>query len=65
MIKLNHEPYPHSEGMTIRSLLLEKNFTLGNIVVRINGEVVDKGKWDIMPINDGDDVEMFHIFGGG
>jgi thiamine biosynthesis protein ThiS len=65
MIKVNHEPYPYSEGMTVRSLMQAKGFTFPNIVVRINDELVNRSKWDTTPVHDGDDVQMAHIYGGG
>ena len=65
MITVNGDPYPYSEAMTVASLMKAKRFIFSNIVVRINDELVHKDKWDTTPVNDGDEVEMAHIFGGG
>ncbi|MDO4582162.1 MAG: sulfur carrier protein ThiS [Bacillota bacterium] len=65
MIKLNNDPYPYHEGMTIASLMEEKKFTFRNIVVRLNDVPIAKEKWDTTTIADGDVVLMAHLFGGG
>jgi thiamine biosynthesis protein ThiS len=65
MIKLNNTPYQYKDGMTISSLMAEKGYTFGNIVVIINGMAVNEEKWEKTIINDGDVVSMFHMFAGG
>jgi len=64
-IKLNHRPYLYSEGMTVTSLMAENNFDFSQIIVKINGEVIEEEKWAKATIAAGDDVEIIHIFGGG
>ena len=65
IIQLNHRPYPLREGSTVSSLIAENKFELSQIVVRINGVVIEEDNWRTEKITAGDIVEMIHIFGGG
>jgi len=65
MIQLNNRPYPWREGATVGSLMAENNYTFNEIIVKINGQVIEKEAWSTKPITEGDNVEMIHIFGGG
>ena len=65
MIRLNNNPYPYREGMTVRSVMEEKGFVFQDIVVKINGQVIRDEAWYSTAIHDEDDVQMIHIFGGG
>lgn len=65
MIRLNNANYQYKEGLTVTLLMKEKGYNFSNIVVRINGKVIEKDKWDDTLINDGDDVLMLHMFAGG
>lgn len=65
MITVNQVPMPYKEGMTIRSIMEEKGYCYYNIIVKVNGQVIHKDKWPITVINDGDVIQMLHIFSGG
>lgn len=67
MIKVNGYDFPWEEGLTITKLLEKKGYTfhVNLIVVKINGVVISEEKFDSTLINDGDDVQALHIFGGG
>lgn len=64
-IKLNHRPYPFSEGSTVSTLMAENNFEFSHIIVKINGAVIEEELWQSKIIAANDDVEIIHIFGGG
>ena len=65
MIMLNHRLYPYKDGMTVQSLMKEKDFVFPHIIVKINGKIVCDEDWTKTPITDEDDVIMLHVFGGG
>ncbi len=65
MINVNGDPHPHHAGMTVRALLKEKGFVFPLLVVRINGELVDREAFDRTPIPDGADVQVLHLMSGG
>lgn len=65
MIQVNNRDFEWEEGLTVEKLLKKKNYVFHRIIVRINGELIPKGKYATTQINDGDDVKAIHIFGGG
>ena len=65
MIKLNGKDYPWEEGLTVEKLLEKKGYTFPMIIVRINDKVIEREDYATTIINDGDNVEALHIFGGG
>ena len=64
-ITLNHRPYPYRDGLTVSTLMAEKNFDFCQIIVKINGVVIEEEIWPETKIAAGDTVEMIHVFGGG
>ena len=64
-IVLNNRSYPYKDGLTITSLMDENNYDFPSIIVKVNGELVDEGKWSATEVSAGDTVEIIHIFGGG
>jgi len=64
-IKLNHRKYPWREGATVSTLMAENDFGYANIVVLINGKIIEEEAWTGTAVAAGDKVEMIHIFGGG
>ena len=64
-IRLNHRKYPYSEGMTVKSLMVENNFDFTYMIVKINKKVIEEEAWESTSIAAGDKVEIIHIFGGG
>jgi len=65
VIKLNGKDYPWEEGLTVEKLLEKKGYTFPMIIVRINDKVIEREDYATTIINDGDNVEALHIFGGG
>jgi len=45
--------------------MAENNFEFSDIIVKINGVVIEEDMWPKAAITAGDEVEMIHVFGGG
>jgi sulfur carrier protein len=60
----NSEQLPGDE-LTIRQVLILKNFTFPNLVIKINGQLVRKPQWEEAAIKEGDIVEIIHMISGG
>jgi len=43
----------------------ENGFDFNQIIVKINGTVIEEGIWSETRIIAGDEVEIIHLFGGG
>lgn len=65
-IKLNNRE-ESIEGMeiSIKDLLLLKNFTFKMLVIKINGKVIRKEEYDKAMVKEGDDVIVLHLISGG
>ena len=53
------------EEMTVSDLLKEKNMTFRMRIVKINGSLVEKDKYDITTVSDGDNVQVIYLMSGG
>ncbi|SCZ81165.1 sulfur carrier protein ThiS [Acidaminobacter hydrogenoformans] len=65
MIMVNGKPMAWTEGMTVSSMLKEKNYVFAKIVVKINGTYVPPQLYDTSAIEDGDEVQAIHMLAGG
>ena len=65
MITVNNNPHPFTPGMTIKSLLAEKNYVFPMIIVKLNGKIVEDADFEVTAVNDGDVVMAIHVFAGG
>jgi sulfur carrier protein len=66
MITVNGEEMAWRDGMTVRDVLDEKNFTFPMISVWINGKPVrDRKDYAITPVPDGGEIEVIHMISGG
>jgi thiamine biosynthesis protein ThiS len=54
-----------ADEVTVRELLLIKNFTFRLLVIKINGVLVKRNDYDHTVIRDGDDVIVMHLVSGG
>jgi sulfur carrier protein len=53
------------DSLTVSELLRLKNFTFKMLVIKINGQLVKKGDYELARINEGDDVHVLHLISGG
>ncbi|KAB3526760.1 sulfur carrier protein ThiS [Alkaliphilus serpentinus] len=65
MIKVNTKDFEWEEGLTVQRLLDKKKYTFTKIIVKINGNIINKEDYDSTIINDGDDVKVIHLLAGG
>ncbi len=66
-ITLNNRP-EEIEGydkLTVQELLDIKRFTFRSLIVKINGEIINKEDYEKAVIHDGDDVSVIHLLAGG
>jgi thiamine biosynthesis protein ThiS len=65
MLKLNGQDHPWHPGLTVSSLLREKNYIFHAIIVRVNDQFIPSDEYDGTAVNDGDDVQAIHLISGG
>ncbi len=65
MVEINGHLVKWEEGMTVKRLLEIMNYTFPMIIVRVNGEAVNKEEWDTYPVPRGAKVQALHQIAGG
>lgn len=51
--------------MTVQRLLDEKKFTFKMLIIKVNGKIIKKDKYENTIIKDGDKVDVIHLISGG
>jgi thiamine biosynthesis protein ThiS len=65
-ITLNNNPETFKEtSITVSYLLQWKNFTFKMLIIKINGNLIQKSDYETTTIQDGDDVSVLHLISGG
>lgn len=54
-----------TEHTSIEGFLRERGFEPKLIVVELNGEILQRSRWDEVCLNDGDTLQMAHMVAGG
>lgn len=65
MLMVNNKPFEYEDQMTIDDILKKKRYMDHMIIVRVNGNHVRPEDYKSKKVNDGDDVKVIHLFGGG
>ncbi|HSH74732.1 MAG TPA: sulfur carrier protein ThiS [Longimicrobiales bacterium] len=64
-IRLNGKERAVRQGLTIDSLLDELELHPGMVVVELNREILERGGYEGITVNEGDAIELVHFVGGG
>lgn len=62
---VNNIPFSNDGDLTIAELLKKKRYMDHMIVVKVNDNHVRPEDYTTKKIQDGDDVKVIHLFGGG
>lgn len=61
----NREEKFVQETLSVSEMLLLKKFSFKMRIIKINGTLVSKEKYDTTYIHEGDDVQMIYLMSGG
>lgn len=65
-ITVNDQPHSWPEqSLTVREILARLNFSFPLIVVRVDGQLVQKNEYDSAAVPDGARMEAIHLISGG
>ncbi|MCX6327655.1 MAG: thiamine biosynthesis protein ThiS [Bacteroidia bacterium] len=53
------------ETISVNEMLFLKKFSFKMRIIKINGVLISKEKYDFTTIHDGDDVQMLYLMSGG
>ncbi len=65
MITVNGDKLDWHNGMTIRDILIAKNYKFKMLVTKINGILVKRTDYDTTTVPDEADVKVIHLISGG
>jgi thiamine biosynthesis protein ThiS len=61
----NREEELMKESVSVSDMLALKKFSFKMRIIKINGILISKEKYDTTFIHDGDDVQMLYLMSGG
>ena len=64
-IQLNGDPYEINDGTNLNKLLNKLKIQKNKVAIEVNGEIVEKNKYQNLILNKGDKVEIVKFIGGG
>ena len=64
-IQLNGAPYEINYGTNLNELLNKLKIQKNKVAIEVNGEIVEKNKYQNLILNKGDKVEIVNFIGGG
>ena len=64
-IQLNGDPYEINNGSNLNELLNKLKIEKNKVAIEVNGEIVEKNKYQNLVLNTDDKVEIVHFIGGG
>tara|TARA_B100000287_G_scaffold195266_1_gene184435 strand:- start:33 stop:251 length:219 start_codon:yes stop_codon:yes gene_type:complete len=64
-IQLNGDPYEINGRTNLNELLNKLKIQKNKVAIEVNGEIVQKDKYQNLVLSKGDKVEIVHFIGGG
>ena len=64
-IQLNGDPYEIIDGTNLNELLNKLKIQTNKVAIEVNGEIIERNKYQNLILNKNDKVEIVHFIGGG
>jgi len=64
-IQLNGDPYEINPQTNLNELLNKLKIEKNKVAIEVNGEIVQRDKYENLLLNKDDKVEIVHFIGGG
>ena len=64
-IQLNGDPYEVNGGTNLIQLLNKLKIQKNKVAIEVNGEIIQKEKYEFLVLNKNNKVEIVHFIGGG
>tara|TARA_B110000438_G_C15798092_1_gene643768 strand:+ start:8 stop:226 length:219 start_codon:yes stop_codon:yes gene_type:complete len=64
-IQLNGDSYEVIKGSNLIELLNKLKIQKNKVAIEVNGQIVEKNKYNNLILNNNDKVEIVHFIGGG
>ena len=64
-VRLNGKPRQIEAGLTVEELVASLGLNPALVVVELNREILSRGRYGEIGVQDGDTIELVHFVGGG
>lgn len=64
-VKINGEADEIPDNSSIKDVLTARKLPVDIIIIALNGEIINREKWEILKLNSNDNLELIRIIGGG
>jgi thiamine biosynthesis protein ThiS len=64
-IQLNGDGYEINNGSNLSELLIKLKIEKSKVAIEVNGEIVERKKYNNLILSKNDKVEIVHFIGGG
>ena len=64
-IQLNGDPYEINGGTNLNELLKKLKIQKNKVAIEVNGEIVQRNRYENLVLGKDDKVEIVHFIGGG
>ena len=64
-IQLNGAPYEIDRGINLNELLNKLKIQKKKVAIEVNGEIIERNKYQNLILSKNDKVEIVHFIGGG
>ena len=64
-VHINGDEKQFSDGLSLAELIFQLGMKADRVAVELNREIVQRGQWADVRLNEGDKLEIVHFVGGG
>jgi len=65
LLNNKNETFEGRQSMSIRDIIVLKNFTFKFLAIRVNGKPIKPDEFETTIVEDGDNVVVMHLISGG
>ena len=64
-VKINGAVAELPDNCSIKELVLARKLPSDVVIIELNGEIINRGKWESLKLNPDDSLELIRIISGG
>ena len=64
-VKVNGKAAELPDDSSVKDLLLARELSVDVVIIELNGEIINRGKWESLKLNPDDSLEIIRIISGG
>ncbi len=64
-VKINGVLAELPDNYSVQDLLLARELSVEIVIIELNGEIINRGKWESLKLNPDDSLELIRIISGG